>query len=70
MKDFRSLTSLFELIDPFEKETGAKLNMSKTEAMSLGAWKFCNDEPHGLTWVRKMKIMGVVFGAVDTEQDN
>ena len=38
--------------------------------MWLGAWKFCNDEPHGLTWVRKMKILGVVFGVVDTEQDS
>ena len=38
--------------------------------MWLEAWKFCNDEPHGLTWVRKMKILGVVFGVVDTEQDN
>ena len=70
LKDSRSLTSLFELIDPFEKGTQAKLNRSKTEAMWLGAWKFCNDEPHGLTWVRKMKTLGVLFGVVDTEQDN
>jgi len=61
-----SLTSLFELIDLFEKGTGAKLNRSKTEAVWLGAWKFCNDEPYDLTWVRKMKILGVVFGVVDT----
>ena len=66
LKDSRSLASLFELIDLFEKGTGAKLNRSKTEAMWLEAWKFCNDEPHGLTWVRKMKILGVVFGVVDT----
>ena len=68
--DSRSLTSLFDLIDLFEKGTGAKLNRSKTEAMWLGAWKFCNGEPHGLTWVRKMKILCVVFGVVDTKQDN
>ena len=70
LKDSRSLSSLFELIDLFEKRTGAKLNRSKTDAMWLGAWKFCNGEPHGLTWVRKMKILGVVFGVVDTKQDN
>ena len=40
---------LFELIDLFEKGTGAKLNRSKTEAMWFEAWKFCDDEPHGLT---------------------
>ena len=63
LKDSRSLASLFELIDPFERGTQAKLNRSKTEAMWLGAWKFCNynDEPHGLTWVRKMKILGVAL---------
>ena len=66
LKDSSSLTSLFELIDLFEKGTGAKLNRSKTEAVRLGAWKFCNDEPYDLTWVRKMKILGVVFGVVDT----
>jgi len=70
LKDSRSLTSLFELIDPFEKGSQVKLNRSKTEAMWLGAWKFCNDEPHGLTWIRKMKTLGVIFGVVDTEQDN
>ena len=65
-----SLASLFELIDLFEKGAGAKLNRSKTEAMWLGTWKFCNDKPHGLTWVRMMKILGIVFGVVDTEQHN
>ena len=44
LKDSRSLASLFELIDLVEKGTGAKLNRSKTEAMWLGAWKFCNDD--------------------------
>lgn len=70
MKESRSLTSLFELIERFEKGHAAKLNRSKTEAMWLEAWKFCNDEPYDLSWVRKMKILGVVFGAVDTKQDN
>ena len=48
LKDSRSLASLFELNDPFEKGIQAKLNRSKTEAMWLGAWIFCNGEPHGL----------------------
>ena len=71
LKDSRSPSNLFESIGIFEKGTGAKLNRFKTEAMWLGAWKYCNDEPHGLTWVRKMKILGIFFfGVVDTEQDN
>ena len=70
LKDSRSLASLFESIDIFEKGNGARINRSKFEAMWLGAWKFCNDEAHGLTWVRKMKILGIFFGVVDTEQGN
>lgn len=38
--------------------------------MWLGAWKDCSDKPLGLTWVRKMKILGVTFGTVRVAQDN
>jgi hypothetical protein len=37
--------------------------------MWLGAWRSRTDQPFGLTWVTKMKILGVVFGQV-TESDN
>ena len=37
--------------------------------MWLGAWRSSVDQPLGLTWVKKMKILGVVFGEW-TEQDN
>ena len=70
VKDYRSLVSLFEAISFYERGTGAKLNRSKTKAMWLGSWKDCQDEPLGLTWVRKVKILGVVFGVDNTERDN
>lgn len=54
----------------YELGTGAKLNISKTEAMWLGAWKDRTDQPLGLTWVTKLKILGVVFGTVPVERDN
>ena len=38
--------------------------------MWLGAWKCRPDEPLGLTWVRKMKILGVIFGTEPIEEDN
>ena len=38
--------------------------------MWLGAWKCRTDEPLGLTWVRKMKILGVIFGTEPIERDN
>lgn len=70
LKSLRSLEALFDLVDLYEKGTGAKLNRSKTEAMWLGAWRFHSDEPLGLTWVKKIKILGVFFGTVPIEQDN
>lgn len=70
LKDFTSLRNLFKVISIYEAGSGAKLNKSKTEAMWLGAWKNRSDEPLGLTWVRKMKILGVFFGTVPVEQDN
>ena len=38
--------------------SGAKLNISKTEVMWLGAWRSRDDQPFGLTWVTKMKLLG------------
>lgn len=70
VKDFNSLVSLFDVISIYEKGSGARLNRSKTEAMWLGAWRTHSDEPLGLTWVCKMKILGVFFGVVSVENDN
>ena len=70
VKDLFSLARRFELILIYEKESGAKLNRSKTEAMWVGAWRECADEPFGLTWVRKMKIVGVFFGTVPVVANN
>ena len=70
LKNLKSLEALLSLIELYEKGTGAKLNKSKTEAMWLGAWRFRADEPLGLTWVKKMKVLGVFFGTIPVEQDN
>ena len=64
VKDVVSLNNLFREIQLYERGTGAKLNISKTEAMWLGSWKDRVDQPLGLKWVNKMKILGVVFGTV------
>ena len=69
VKNHRSLMNLFQSVRVYERGSGAKLNLSKTETMWLGAWKSRTDQPLGLTWVRKMKILGVFFGE-NTEQDN
>ena len=69
VKNYRSLLFLFSAVKIYELGSGAKLNLSKTEAMWLGAWKSRDDQPLGLTWVKKMKILGVIFGS-GVEQDN
>ena len=61
VKDIFSLRVLFSILKRYELGSGPKLNYSKTEAMWLGAWRSCPDEPLGLTWVTKMKILGVWY---------
>lgn len=70
LKSLRSLEALFYLVDLYEKGAGAKLNMSKTEAMWLGSWRSCYDKPLDLTWVKKIKILGVFLGTMSVDQDN
>ena len=69
VKSVYSLAALFRVINVYERGSGAKLNVSKTEAMWLGAWRSRADQPFGLTWVTKIKILGVVFGQ-NAESDN
>ena len=70
LKDLPCLTYLFKCIQIYEHGTGAKLNLSKTQVMWLGSWKARPDRPLGLTWVTKIKILGVVFGVLPTEDAN
>ena len=70
VKNVVSLNNLFREIQLYQCGAGAKLNISKTEAMWLGSWKDCLDQPLGLKWVNTMKILGVVFGTVPVERDN
>ena len=68
---FRNLFDcIFDCIFIYERGSGAKLNRSKTEAMWLASWRDRPDEPRGLTWVLKIKILGVGFGTVPVESDN
>ena len=70
VKDERSLSNLFRVIALYEQGSGAKLNRKKTKAMWLGQWCDRVDEPLGLNWVKKIKLLGIVFGTVNVERDN
>ena len=67
LKDLRNLLSC---VNVYEKGTVAKLNRPKTEVMWVGSWRFRFDEPLGLTWVTKMKILVVDFGIIPAEHFN
>ena len=45
-------------------DSGAKLHKSKTEAMWHGACILRLDEALGLKWVKKIKVLGLVFETV------
>ena len=60
--DLFSLQKLLDLTDKYGRGTGAKLNVSKTEAMWLGSHTGRVDKPLGLKWVTTMKVLGVYFG--------
>ena len=70
LRDLPSLAALFDVFFLHERGSGAKLNRSTIEAMWVGAFKWHQDEPFGLTWVKKMKVLGVWFVTVSVEQDN
>jgi len=70
VKNERSFHALFNIISDFQKGSGAKLNRTKTQTLWLGAWKDRLDQPLGLSWVKKLKILGIVFGTVNVEHDN
>ena len=67
LKDTVSAGVLLDVVELYGKETGARLNRTKSEAMWVGSWKGRVEKAYGLKWVVKMKILGVWFG--DNVQD-
>ena len=61
LRNLRFLTNLFDWVSVYENGFSAELNRGKTEAMWLRAWRSRSDEPLGLTWFKKIKILGVVL---------
>ena len=57
VKTERSLCALLQTVGKYERGSGAKLNTSKSEAM----WRTNGASPFGLTWVLKLRILGVYF---------
>ena len=53
------LNSAQALHNDFEKVSGLKLNVTKTEAMWIGSLQNCEDEPLGFKWKTCVKFLGI-----------
>jgi len=47
------------LLDCFEKVSGLKLNVAKTEVMWIGSLQNCVNEPLGVKWKTSFKFLGI-----------
>ena len=63
VKDEGSILKALETLSDFEKVSGLKVNVNKSEAVWLGEKKGCTDEIGGLKWSHQpVKALGVWFG--------
>ena len=59
LSDLDSARALFGLLECFEKASGLKLNVAKTEAMWIGSLQNCENEPLGVKWKTCVKFLGI-----------
>ena len=66
-----SIKESFNVIGKYERGTGAKINVEKTEGLWLGSWKQRTDKPFNLDWKNsKVKCLGIWIGNEDTTNEN
>ena len=72
VKTERSLCRLLQVVEMYERGSGAKLNTSKSEAIWLGRWRCNVASPFSLNWVLRLRILGVHFSnrLVSVESEN
>lgn len=59
LSDLNSAQALFKLLEGFEKVSGLKLNVMKTEAMWIWSLQSCEDEPLGVKWQKCIQFLGI-----------
>jgi len=59
LSDLDSARALFVLLDCFEKVSGLKLNVAKTEAMWIDFLQNCENEPLGVKWKTCVKFLRI-----------
>ena len=68
LSDDNSVRLVLCWFEYFGKGSGAKLNKTKSEGHFFGKWKNRSDHPFGICWVKKLKIFGILFGDVSSEE--
>ena len=67
LADINNIPEALALINRFTEVSGLKLNIDKTEAMGLGAYKNNEDNTFGVKFVDKpLKCLGIFVGSNET----
>ena len=71
LSDFKSVNKLFVLLEIYERASGAKVNLQKTQGFLMGKLRYEKDTPLDIRWTNeKIKILGIYFGNIDVSKDN
>ena len=70
LQNIKSAENLFKLLTKFEKSSGLKINIDKTEAMWIGSDKYRKETPLNVKWKTSLKILGIYFSYDNTEALN
>ena len=63
IKQNQCFKEVYKELTDYEQATGAKVNLTKTKGLWLGAWKNRTDTPLGLQWTNtNVENLGVFFG--------
>ena len=71
LSDFKSVEKLFVLLEIYERASGAKVNLQKTQGFLMGKLRYEKDTPLDIRWTNeKIKVLGFYFGNIDVSKDN
>ena len=61
----------FKELEKYEKATGAKISIEKTEGLFIGKWRNRHDKPFDCKWTYdKVMALGLWVGNTDTTELN
>jgi hypothetical protein len=61
LQDTDDLNRILQLLKEFSFFSALEVNKNKTEAMWIGSTRHSKDQPCGISWKQKIKILGIFF---------